>query len=157
MKNKSFFISNYDKKYLKQIVELFINTIHNINKKDYSKEQLNAWANPKYDLKTWEKRFEKSKPYLCILEDEIVGFCEYYDGYIDCFYVHYEYQNCGIGKLLLTHILELAKNNKIDKIKVDASITAKPFFEKFGFKEVRKNLVKRENVELVNFSMEREI
>ena len=47
------------------------------------------------------------------------------------------------------------RSNKVDKIKVDASITAKPFFEKFGFKEVRKNLVKRGNFELVNFSMER--
>ncbi len=42
MKNESFFVGNYDKKYLKQIVELFIDTVHNINKKDYSKEQLNA-------------------------------------------------------------------------------------------------------------------
>ena len=78
-----------------------------------------------------------------------------YDGYIDCFYVHFKYQGCGVGKLLLTHIFELVKNNKIDKIKVDASITAKPFFEKFGFIQVRENLVKRENVELVNFSMEK--
>jgi putative acetyltransferase len=36
MLNKSFFIIDYDKKYLKQIVELFINTVHNINKKDYT-------------------------------------------------------------------------------------------------------------------------
>jgi len=43
----------------------------------------------------------------------------------------------------------------IDKIKVDVSITAKPFFEKFDFKEVGKNIVKRENIELVNFSMEK--
>lgn len=157
MKNKSFFIGNYDKKYLKQIVELFINTVHNINKKDYSKEQLNAWANPKYDLKTWKKRFKKSKPHLCIFEDEVVGFYEYYDAYIDCFYVHFKYQNCGVGKLLLTDVLELAKNENIDKIKVDVSITAKPFFEKFGFKEVRENLVKRENVELINFSMEKDL
>ncbi len=42
MKNESFFVDNYDKKYLKQIVELFIDIVHNINKKDYSKEQLNA-------------------------------------------------------------------------------------------------------------------
>ena len=152
--NKSFFIIDYDKKYLKQIVELFINTVHNINKKDYTKKQLNAWANPKYDLKTWEKRFEKSKPHLCMLEDEVVGFCEYYDGYIDCFYIHFKYQGCGVGKLLLTHILELAKNENIDKIKVDASITAKPFFVKFGFIQVKENLVKRKNVELKNFSME---
>ena len=157
MKNESFFVGNYDKKYLKQIVELFINTVHNINKKDYTKEQLNAWANPDYDLEIWEKRFEKSKPYLCMLENEVVGFCEYYDGYIDCFYVHYKYQNFGIGKLLLNHILELAKNENINKIKVDVSITAKLFFEKFEFKEIRKNVVKRENIELINFSMEREI
>ncbi len=157
MKNLSFFIGNYDKKYLKQIVELFINTVHNINKKDYTKEQLNAWANLNYDLEIWEKRFEKSKPYLCMLENEVVGFCEYYDGYIDCFYVHYKYQNFGIGKLLLNHIINLAKNENINKIKVDASITAKLFFEKFEFKEIRKNVVKRENIELINFSMEREI
>jgi ribosomal protein S18 acetylase RimI-like enzyme len=154
MKYTSFFIIGFDKKFLEQLVELFTNTIHNINKKDYSKEQLNAWANPKYDLKTWKKRVEKSKPYLCMLEDEVVGFCEYYEGYIDCFYVHFNYQNHGIGKLLLTYILDIAKNEKRDKLKVDASITAKPFFEKFGFKEVKKNFVKRENVELVNFSME---
>ena len=157
MKNESFLIYEYDKKYLKQIVELFINTIHNINNQDYSKEQLNAWANPNYDLNIWEKRFKKSKPYLCMIEDKIVGFCEYYDGYIDCFYVHFKYQNCGIGKLLLNHILELAKNENIDKIKVDASITAKPFFEKFGFKDVRENLVKRGNQELINFSMEKNL
>ena len=150
-----FFVIDYDKKYLKQIVELFTNTIHNINKKDYVKEQLNAWANPNYDLNIWDKRFEKSKPYLCVLEDEVVGFCEYYDGYIDCFYVHYKYQNCGIGKLLLNHISKIAKEKNIDKIKADVSITAKPFFEKFDFIEVKKNVVKRNNVELINFSMEK--
>ncbi|CAM3455014.1 hypothetical protein [Arcobacter aquimarinus] len=61
MRNRLFILINYDKKYLKQIVELFTNTIHNINKKDYTKEQLNAWANPNYDLNIWDKRFEKSK------------------------------------------------------------------------------------------------
>lgn len=44
MKNESFLIYEYDKKYLKQIVELFINTVYNINK---------------YDLNIWETRFEK--------------------------------------------------------------------------------------------------
>lgn len=60
-------------------------------------------------------------------------------------------------KITLNHILNLAKNENIDKIKVDASITAKPFFEKFGFKEVRENLVKRGNQELINFSMEKNL
>lgn len=57
MKNESFLIYEYDKKYLKQIVELFTNTIHNINNKDYTKEQLNAWANQRYDVSITTKPF----------------------------------------------------------------------------------------------------
>ena len=58
-----------------------------------------------------------------------------------------------LGATGIRHLI-FEKNEYIDKIKVDASITAKPFFEKFGFKQIKENLVKRENIELVNFSME---
>ncbi len=37
------------------------------------------------------------------------------------FYVHYKYQNCGIGKLLLNHIFKIAKENNTDKIKADVT------------------------------------
>ncbi|RXI34264.1 GNAT family N-acetyltransferase [Arcobacter defluvii] len=73
----------------------------------------------------------------------------------DCFYVHYKYQNSGIGKLLLNHIFKIVKEENIAKIKVDVSITAKSFFEKFEFMEVKKNVVKRDDIELINFSMEK--
>ena len=55
----------------------------------------------------------------------------------------------------LRNALDIAKEKNIDKIKADVSITAKPFFEKFDFIEVKKNVVKRNNVELINFSMEK--
>ena len=108
-----------------------------------------------YGLGLRHERYVSPGPFFFFLKDEVVGFCEYYDGYIDCFYVHFKYQNCGIGKLLLTHILKLAKNENIDKIKVDASITAKPFFVKFGFIQVKENLVKRENVDNSYFIYEK--
>ena len=59
--------------------------------------------------------------------------------------------------MLLNYIFKIAKNENIDKIILDSSITAKSFFEEFGFKQIKENLVKKDNVELVNFSMEREI
>ncbi len=148
-------IINYNKKYCKQIAELFTNTIHKVCIKDYTKEQLKAWANPNIDYKAWESRLDKTKPYLAIADDKLVGFTEFYDNYIDCFYVHHEYQGKGVGKMLINNILKIAKQKEQTFLKVDASITAKPFFEKFGFKEVKKNIVKRANVELVNFSMQR--
>jgi len=150
-------VINYEKTYKKSIPELFTNTIHKRCDKDYSKEQLNAWANPNIDYKKWEQRVENTKPYLAIEDDTLVGFAEFYDDYIDCFYIDHNYQGKGVGKMLLNHILNLAKSKNIEVLKVDASITAKPFFEKFDFVVVRKNIVERENIKLINFSMEKSI
>jgi N-acetylglutamate synthase-like GNAT family acetyltransferase len=45
--------------------------------------------------------------------------------------------------LLLNYIFKIAKNENIDKIILDSSITAKSFFEEFGFKQIKENLVKK--------------
>ncbi|AXX92254.1 hypothetical protein CPU12_01490 [Malaciobacter molluscorum LMG 25693] len=148
-------IIKYDKKYKKEIPELFTNTIHKTCNKDYTKQQLNAWANLHIDYKSWEERLNKTKPYLAILDEKLVGFAEFYEDYIDCFYVHYEYQGFGVGKMLLNHIFKIAKEKEQTLLRVDASITAKPFFEKSGFIEVKKNKVIRNNIELINFSMQK--
>ncbi len=42
-----FFVIDYDKKYLKQIVELFTNTIHNINKKRLCKRAVKCLGKSK--------------------------------------------------------------------------------------------------------------
>lgn len=55
--------------------------------------------------------------------------------------------------MLINHIFKIAKENEQTLLRVDASITAKPFFEKFGFKVLKKNRVKRGNIELTNFTM----
>lgn len=150
-------IIEYNKQYKEQIPILFTNTIHKTCNKEYTKEQLNAWASLKIDFFMWEQRVERTKPFLAIFDKELVGFVEFYDEYIDCFYVHHKYQGLGVGKRLLNHVLNLAKKRGILKIRVDASITAKPFFETFGFVEVRENIVLRDACELTNYSMERSL
>ncbi|RXJ54141.1 GNAT family N-acetyltransferase [Candidatus Marinarcus aquaticus] len=145
----------YNKKYQKTIPKLFTNTIHKTCNKDYAKEQLKAWANLHIDYEVWEKRLNTTKPYLAIFDEKLVGFAEFYEDNIDCFYVHHEYQGCGVGKMLINNIFKEAKQNEQTLLRVDASITAKPFFEKFGFVEVKKNRVVRNNIELINFSMQR--
>lgn len=147
-------IINYNNIYKKEIPELFTNTIHNTCHKDYTKDQLNAWANPNIDYDFWKQRLNKTKPFLAIIDDKLVGFSEFYDDYIDCFYVHHKYQGLGIGKVLMFTILEKASQNGSKVLRVDASITAKSFFESFGFIEVKKNIIKRNNQELINYSLE---
>ena len=40
-----------------QLAELFYQTVHSINAKDYSEEQLDAWASGKVNLQEWNKSF----------------------------------------------------------------------------------------------------
>ena len=50
-------IRKYQSSDCKEIVELFYNTVHYVNIKDYSKAQLNVWATGKVDLVKWDKSF----------------------------------------------------------------------------------------------------
>ena len=42
----------------KELAELFYHTVHIVNAKDYTKEQLDAWATGKVDLKNGKKRIQ---------------------------------------------------------------------------------------------------
>ena len=43
-------IREYQQDDCKEITELFYNTVHTVNSKDYTEEQLIAWATGKVDL-----------------------------------------------------------------------------------------------------------
>ena len=40
-----------------QMAELFYQTVHSVNAKDYTKEQPDAWATGEVDLQAWDKSF----------------------------------------------------------------------------------------------------
>ena len=104
-------IVEYDKKYAKQIAELFHNTIRVIASKDYSEEEIDAWAGKTIDYEKWANRLSSMKPLLAILNSQVLGFAELEkNGHIDCFYVHNDYQRQGVGRSLINKIKEVAKN-----------------------------------------------
>ncbi len=45
------FIREYQSSDCKELAKLFYNTVHTVNAKDYTKEQLDAWATGQIDLK----------------------------------------------------------------------------------------------------------
>ena len=46
-------IREYRSSDLREIVELFYDTVHTVNARDYTPEQLNAWADGRVDLAEW--------------------------------------------------------------------------------------------------------
>lgn len=47
-------IRQYQQSDRKELIELFYNTVHTVNAKDYTKEQLDAWATGRVDLGKWD-------------------------------------------------------------------------------------------------------
>lgn len=141
----------------KALASIYYYTIHNINVRDYSIDQIEAWA-PTSSLapEGWEKKWDILVPLVVEIGNTIVGFVEFEpNGHIDCFYVHHEYQGIGIGSELMRAIETLAKQQTIIRIYAEVSITAKPFFEKNNFKVVKEQNVMIRGSQLTNYMMEK--
>lgn len=141
------------------LVNIFYNTIHKINSKDYSDEQIKAWAPDSFlSLDGWQAKWINIKPFVAEINDQIVGLAEFEDsGFIDCFYVHHDFQGQGVGTALMENIQDEALTKKINNIFADVSITAKPFFQSQGFVVVREQTVEKRGQHLKNYHMNKAI
>jgi GNAT superfamily N-acetyltransferase len=156
MKNK-IAVRSYQESDAPALAAIYYNTIHQINSRDYSEEQINAWA-PASALQAhrWQQKWKRLIPMVAIIGKEIMGFAEFEStGYIDCFYVHHKYQRQGVGKALINAIEIKAKQDKIPRLYAEVSITAKPFFETCGFDVVKQQKVFIRGRELINYKMEK--
>lgn len=136
-------------------IQLFFETVHVVNAKDYTSEQLDAWA-PAAMIATYP-RFQtllSNIAYVAEINESLVGFGDMTDqGYLDRLYVHHNYQRMGIASSIVRKLEELALELGIDNINTHASITAKPFFESFGYVVCKQQEVDIRGVKLVNFIM----
>jgi len=150
-------ITRFEEKDIEAIVSLFYETVHCINAKDYTMEQLAVWApasQQKSKLHTWKVSFNQNLTYVARSANQIVGFSDMtYSGYLDRLYVHKDAQNQGIATALVDKLEYEAKKLKLASMTTDASITAKPFFEKRGFTIIQKQIVERSGVQLANYEM----
>jgi putative acetyltransferase len=139
------------------LAQLYYNTVHTINAKDYSKSQLDVWATGKVDLLAWNSTFLEHNTIVAEEDGIIVGFGDMDEsGYLDRLFVHKDYQGLGIAKAIVERLEKDAYQHKITSFCTHASITAKPFFEKLGYHELYENTVVREGIKLINYVMRKE-
>lgn len=144
-------IRNYKPEDCKYLAGLFYDTVHSVNAKDYTKEQLNAWATGNVDFDKWNESLLEHTSVVAVENDIIVGFGDMdQTGYLDRLYVHRDYQNRGIATAICDR-LETAI--LAEKYVTHASITAKPFFERRGYRIIKEQQVEREGIRLTNYIM----
>ena len=143
-------IRKYQASDCKELADLFYNTVHIVNAKDYTKEQLNVWATKQVDLEKWNKSLQEHFSVVALDNETIVGFGDIdKTGYLDRLFVHANYQKKGIATALCNQLEQAVQGD----ITTHAFITAKPFFEKRGYKLVKEQQVERQGIFLTNYVM----
>jgi len=139
-----------------EIVKLFYDTVHEVNIRDYTQAQVDAWAPAALDIASWTKSLSSKFTFVAEESDKIAGFGELEtSGHIDCFYCHKDFQRQGFGRKILAQIDAKARYLGIKKLFTEASITAKPFFESQGFLVVKQQEVERRGQKIINFAMKK--
>lgn len=77
------------------------------------------------------------------------------DGCLDMMFVHPEFQGLGIASHLLSRVEKEALNLGFTRIYTEASRTARPFFERRGFRVITRQTVEKRGQSLENFRMEK--
>ena len=129
---------------LHAVMDLFYVTVHEVNKNDYSEEQLDAIAPKAANEYHWEKSLEKN---------HTIG----KTGYLDRLYVHPDYLRKGIASKLVEDLEAYAKKHDCHVINVTSSITSKPFFESKGYAVIEEQINERRGERLLRYLMEKKI
>lgn len=146
-------IREYQPSDSKELAELFYNTVHTINARDYAKEQLDAWAAGDVDLEKWDRSFQEHAAIVAVDGETIIGFGDIdHTGYLNRLFVHKDDQGKGVATAICSRLEQAVPGKTV----THASITARPFFEKKGYRVIKEQQVERHGVLLTNFVMVKE-
>jgi putative acetyltransferase len=145
-----------------QIAQLFHDTVRKVNIQDYSTAQVKAWSPDNLYFRDWLTICSSRFTYVASEENKILGFGELEaeletDGYIDCFYIHHQYQRRGIGSQIYQAIETQAKALGLTNLFTEASITAQSFFSSRGFKTINPQQVSCRGETFTNYLMKKAI
>lgn len=133
-----------------EIMNLFYNTVHIVNARDYSPTQIDAWAPCDLDEIQWDHSFREHYTLVAVENNEIIGFGDISrTGYLDRLYVHASHQGEGVASAICNQLEQYAKGT----VTTYASVTARSFFESRGYRKVRQQTVERRGVKMTYFVM----
>ena len=145
-------IKEYEDKYAKEMSNIIIKNLLEINSKDYGLEYIQKSAK-EFTVPEIQKNFQKRTKVFVALENDIVvgtagldkswynSDCEYW---ILTVFVDINHHKQGIGRMLIQEIEKYAHEIKVKKLVIPASITGCEFYHKLGYeyKDGKKELNK---------------
>lgn len=147
-------IRNFKDQDIESVLNLFYDTVHSVNSKDYNNEQLKAWAPKELDRLKWIESLNRNYSIVAEENTKIIGFGDIDStGYLDRLYVHKNHQGKKVASNLINALENYIFKKGVKSIITDVSITAKPFFEKKGYEVIKEQQVELRGQLFTNFKM----
>ena len=143
---------------LEELVQLFYETVHTVNLGDYTREETDAWvpSPAAVDRAAWGESLSSHYTVVAEREGRALGFGDMdATGYFDRLYVHRDFQGRGAASAIAEALEGYALGLGLGRVTVHASRTARPFFQRRGYKTLYAQQVERRGVLLENFAMEK--
>ena len=136
------------------VVDVVVRAIRESAIRDYSPAQIEAWSGGDR-LEPWSD-VRGRLIWVAVVHEVVVGLTDLEpSGHLDRMYVHPEHEGRGIASALLTSLELAARRQGLTRLFTEASITAKPFFEKRGFKVMTAQVVDFRGQQFTSFRMEK--
>ena len=140
------------------IARLFRDTVHAVNRQDYSAAHLDAWAPYQVDLDHWRAVIDSSYFMVAVTGGMVVGFANLDgDDYVDQLFVHKDLLRKRIATKLLEEIEREAKRRGASRLWTQSSVTAQKFFARQGFATLQAQRITYNGQIFDNFAMEKRL
>jgi putative acetyltransferase len=136
------------------LAEIFRSAVEELTADDYSEAQQEAWASTADDEEAFGAKLTHELTVVATYGGAAVGFAALADNRrIDMLYVHPAASGQGAGAMLCDALEKLAGARGAKEISVDASDSARGFFEKRGYAAQSRNTVSLAGEWLANTTM----
>jgi len=140
------------------LAEIFRAGVEDLTGDDYSEEQQQAWASAADDEDAFAALLASRLTLVATLEGSPVGFIALEGAdHLDMLYVHPAMAGQGVAAMLADALEKIAAGRGTKRLTVDASDTARGFFERRGYVAQSRNTVSCRGEWLANTTMEKQL
>ncbi len=140
------------------LAEIFRASIAELTGDDYSEAQQEAWVSAADDEEAFAQKLGRQLVLVATMQGSPVGFSSLVgQDKIDMLYVHPAVAGHGAGAMLVDALEKLAGARGATKLSVDASDSARGFFEKRGYVAQQRNSVSLGGEWLANTTLQKRL
>ena len=143
-------IRSYRENDFPALCQIFLRAVRETASQLSSPSQIAAWA--QVDEARWQQKMVESQVLVATVNERPVGFITTIGDYIDLLFVAPEFSRQGVASALLNALFVQIPTGTLT---VEASITARPCFERHGFVVVAEQEVQARGETFVNYRMEK--